>query len=277
MRNLDMRNWKRIAVCLVGAALMTVPAVAQEVGTATAVNPLSDSTRPGANTVALSVGARIVHKERIHTTPSGTVQLAFLDKSTLSIAPNSSILIDEYIYNPGSGSGHMLATLTEGALRFVGGELSHAGEASIATPDAAIGIRGGTVTVVHGHNGTHVINQYGVITIHNGAGTVVISRPGFEVTILNWNTPPGEPVRVSATEIAYYLQLLTSKPGQNGGVPGLTNVRIGECGVLGLRSNNCPDTPWIPTDTGKSDAFQLIIQATQQGTGTVQQHRTPTR
>jgi len=71
---------------------------------------------------------------------------------------------------------------------------------------------------------------------------------------------------------------LTSSTGQNGGVPGLKNVAIGECGVLGLHgSNNCPGMPWIPTDTGESDAFQLIIQATQQGTGMSQRPRSPVR
>ena len=56
--------------------LTKLPAAAQQVGTATAVNPLSESTPPGAATVPLTVGARIIHKERIHTTPTGQVQLA---------------------------------------------------------------------------------------------------------------------------------------------------------------------------------------------------------
>lgn len=257
-----------IAVALVGAALASSPAAAQQVGTATAVNPTTDTTQPGATTVALTVGAHIVHKQKIHTAPTGTVQLLFLDKSTLNIAPNTSIVIDEYVYDPGSGNGHMLASLTEGALRFVGGALSHQGEATITTPAAAIGIRGGTVTVSYDKHGTRVINHFGVITIHNGAGTMVIRRPDFEVIISNWNAPPGEPVRATTEEIAHYLQLLTSKPGQNGGVPGLTNVTIGECGIIGVRSHNCPGFPWLATDAAESDAFQLIIQATQRGTGT---------
>ena len=128
--------------------------------------------QPGATTVNLTVGANIVHKERIHTTPSGSVQLLFVDKSTLSIAPNTNLLIDEYVYDPKSNSGHMLTNLAEGALRFVGGALSHQGEASVTTQDAAIGIRGGTVTVEHGPNGTKVIDHFGVMTISNGAGTV---------------------------------------------------------------------------------------------------------
>ena len=224
---------------LCGRALCAAatPALAQQVGTATAVNPTTESTPPGATTVNLTVGANIVHKERIHTTPSGTVQLLFVDKSTLSIAPNTNILIDEYVYDPKSNSGHMLTNLTEGALRFVGGALSHQGEASITTQDAAIGIRGGTVTVVQGPNGTKVIDHFGIMTIHNGAGMVTISRPGFlRHRILNWNSPPSEPQRITEEEIAYFLKLLTSKPGQNARRAGLTNVTIGECGSARCRA-----------------------------------------
>jgi hypothetical protein len=93
-----------------------------------------------------------------------------------------------------------------------------------------------------------------------------LSRPGFEVTILRWTTPPGQPERVTVAEIDRLLALLTSTPGQNGGVPGLHAVAIGECGLVGARSNNCPDTPWLPTDTGFDDAGQIITQATQLGT-----------
>lgn len=273
-----MRAYGMIAVLLAMSVLTGIPAAAQQVGTATAVNPLSERTPPGAATVPLTVGARIIHKERIHTTPSGTAQLAFLDKSTLSIAPNTSVVIDEFVYDPNSGKGHMLASLTQGALRFVGGVLSHQGEASIATPAAAVGIRGGTVTIVIDRTGVHVIDQFGIITIHNGAGTTVLNRPGFEVTVLSWNTPPGQPERVTLAEIDELLALLTSKPGQDGGVPGLHTAIIGECGVLGLRSNNCPDTPWVPTDSGLNDANQIITQGTQFGTSTTQTtHHNPGR
>ena len=111
-----------------------VPALAQQVGTATAVNPSSEGTPPGGTTTTLTIGARVLHKERIHTSPTGSVQLLFLDKSTLSIAPNTSLVIDEFVYDPASGSGHMLTKLTQGTLQYVGGQLSHQGAVTIGTP-----------------------------------------------------------------------------------------------------------------------------------------------
>src|SRR5579863_5986235 len=101
---------------LAGTALASSPVLAQQVGTATAVNPETQSTPPGGSTVTLKVGAHVVHKERIKTTPTGSVQLLFLDRSTLSIAPNSDMVIDEFVYNPADGKGHMAASLAKGAL-----------------------------------------------------------------------------------------------------------------------------------------------------------------
>src|SRR6266581_4435927 len=189
------------------AATLTVawPALAQQVGTATAVNPMTESTPPGGSTNRLAVGARVMHKERIHTSPTGSVQLLFVDKSSLNIAPNTNLLIDEFVYDPASGSGHMLTKLTQGTLQYIGGKLSHQGAVTIATPAATIGIRGGTTTVDHGAHGTQAINLNGILTITNGGGTIVVTRPGFVVTIMNWNTPPGQPVRVTAAQVIHYM------------------------------------------------------------------------
>src|SRR3984893_2325849 len=118
-----MRSSRRFIVALTSALFAAAPAAAQQVGTATAVNPLSESTPPGGATAPLIVGAHIVHNERIHTTPDGTVQLRFTDRSSMSIAPNTEIVINDYVYDPNAQSGHMLVTLTEGALRYVGGQL----------------------------------------------------------------------------------------------------------------------------------------------------------
>jgi FecR protein len=258
---------KSITILLASTALTTLPAAAQQVGTATAVNPTSQGTMPGASLVALTVGARIVHKERIQTTPSGTVQLLFLDKSTLSIGPNTNILIDEYVFDPKSSTGHMATTLAEGAIRLVGGLLSHQGEALIATPAAAIGIRGATVTVQHSKKGTRVINHFGVIRIHNGCGEVIIRRPGFAVWIADWNTCPREPERVTEAEIAEFLRMLTSRPWENGGVPGLTDALLAGFGIGAVQGTIGPNTPPVPNGDGESSAFQLILQATQHATG----------
>jgi hypothetical protein len=58
---------KLIATPLAVTLIAAGPAAAQQVGTATAVNPMTESTQPGGVTGKLSVGARVMHKERVHT------------------------------------------------------------------------------------------------------------------------------------------------------------------------------------------------------------------
>jgi hypothetical protein len=264
-----MRPLSRFIVPLLGAALAAAPAAAQEVGTATAVNPLSESTPPGGATGPLVVGAHIVHKERVHTTPAGSTQLLFTDKSTMSIGPNTDIVIDEYVYNPDNRSGHMLVSLAKGVMRFVGGQLSHQGETTISTSAATIGIRGGTATIIQGPNGTKVIDHFGIITITNGAGTFTLSRSEFGALIKNWNTLIEDLGRIPPGDVAYYQAFAMSHPGENGGVPGFNGGHFGHCGLGSTQSTNCPQTFWTPADNGELDASQILGNATNFGSGQI--------
>jgi FecR protein len=265
-----MRPLSRFIVLLFGAALAVTPAAAQQVGTATAVNPTSESTPPGGTTGPLLVGAHIVHKERIHTTPQGTAQLLFTDKSTMSIAPNTDIVIDEYVYNPDANNGHMLVSLAKGALRFVGGQLSHEGEATITTSAATIGIRGGTATIIQGPNGTKVINHFGIIKISNGAGTFLLTRSEFGALIKNWNTLIEDLGRIPPADVAYYQAYAMSHHGEDGGVPGFHAANIGHCGFGAVPgTTNCPQTFWSPADNGELDASQILGQAANFGAGQI--------
>ncbi len=263
-------------VSLLGVALAVAPAWAQQVGTATAVNPLSESTPPGGTTAPLVVGAHIVHKERIHTTPQGTAQLLFTDKSSMSIAPNTDIVIDEYVYNPDANNGHMLVSLAKGALRFVGGQLSHQGEATITTTAATIGIRGATVTVIHGATGTEVINHFGIIKITNGAGTFLLTRSEFGALVKNWETQIVDLGRIPPGDVAYYQAFAMSRYGENGGVSGFNGAALGHCGFGQVQSTNCPQTFWSPSN-GESDATQILGNATNFGSGQITPPPTPPR
>lgn len=140
-----------LMACLaLGASLLMSPlgALADSVGTAAAVKPASTGTPPGGAARTIQVGTGIVARERIQTTGTGSLQVMFNDKSTLTIGPNSNLVIDDFVYNPGGG-GKFAASLTKGALRFVGGQISHTAGATINTPVASLGIRGGAAMITH--------------------------------------------------------------------------------------------------------------------------------
>src|SRR5262249_7746333 len=69
-------------------AAATLPANAQQVGTAAAVNPASTARDTAGITRTIVMGQSIAHRERIQTTSAGSVQLLFLDKTSMTIGPN---------------------------------------------------------------------------------------------------------------------------------------------------------------------------------------------
>lgn len=152
--------------------------VAQTVGTTGAVNPQAQ----GGNRV-LQVGSNIIFRERIVTSTNGSTQIIFVDKTTLSVGPNSNILIDEFVYNPNVGTGRMTVTLTQGAMRIVGGNATHTEGATIKTPLATIGVRGSVATITHDAKGTQAINHFGKVTVTSGGVSQTITRPGYGVSV----------------------------------------------------------------------------------------------
>lgn len=119
------------------------PVAAQEqAGTATAAVP-SIQAMLDQRTRSIAIGNPVFREERIQTGPDGHLHVLLRDESNLTIGPNSDLTIDEYVYDPDSGEGNMVMNQLEGAMRFVGGQLSKQNPVQLETPTATIGIRGG--------------------------------------------------------------------------------------------------------------------------------------
>jgi len=134
-----------IGLCLA----LCLPAAAQQIGTVASSEPTLRGTPPGASTRTLSVGTGVVANETVSSSSEGRGQLLFLDQTTLTLAPNSTVVLDEYVFDPNSGEGRIGLQLTRGAMRFMGGTLSNREPANISTPTASIGIRGSSALILY--------------------------------------------------------------------------------------------------------------------------------
>lgn len=135
-----------IACATLGVLALAGPAAAAapKVGVAAAVNPDAFHVPPGGSTETLVIGKSILHNERISTSQSGVVQVLFIDGSTITVGPNSNLVIDTFVYDPKKETGRLVASFTKGALRFVGGKVSKAeGGVTVKTPMGTLGVRGG--------------------------------------------------------------------------------------------------------------------------------------
>lgn len=167
---------------------------AQTVGNVGAVNQSTKGTPPGGGARVLTLGAGVVHNERVQTDANGSAQIAFSDGSAMSIAHNSNVTIDNYAFDPATGAGAQAASMAKGALRFVGGKISHEEGVTISTPTATIGVRGGVATIELGPGAggqrLHVYGHYGRVTVVNAAGRFVSIRNDFDIFVDGPGSPP---------------------------------------------------------------------------------------
>jgi len=134
-----------LTFALVALSGLSQPARAQDqkAGIAAAVNPKAQSQPPNEKMQILKVGQNVIRNERITTQNEGQVQLLFVDGSTLTLGPNSEIVIDEYVYDPKTKTGSMTTTVAAGLLRYVGGKISKTNPVNFNTPSGVITVRGG--------------------------------------------------------------------------------------------------------------------------------------
>ena len=126
----------------------------------------------------------------------------------------------------------MVASISKGVLRYVGGQISHTAGVTIASPVATLGIRGGVATVIYpipsgfgngdpnfaNARGELVIGGVGTSTLTNNTGSVTL-QPGYATFVTGPNDPIPTPFRISDVLLAYIMSRMTSGSGQTGGVP----------------------------------------------------------
>jgi hypothetical protein len=203
---------------------------AQNAGRVGAVNPDATGTPPGAGARMLAIGSNVVYKEKIETSPMGSTQIMFPDQSTLNVGRNSSITIDEFVYDPNAGTGKMVASVSRGVLRFVGGQISHTAGVTVNTPVGSLGIRGGVASIVYpltaeflasdpehlgNAKGELVVCNVGTCTIKNNWGTVTL-QPGFATYVSGPNDPIPDPFRIQDASLRIVMTKVTSGPTQTG-------------------------------------------------------------
>ncbi|WP_455405209.1 FecR family protein [Rhodopseudomonas parapalustris] len=272
-----LSRWMIGAGAVIAAGSVASVAVAQEVGKASAVNPAAT-----ANLRTISIGQSIAHKERIKTTDKGSVQILFIDKTSMTVGPNSDLTIDEYVYDPNAGTGKLAARLGKGALRFVGGQISHTGDAEIKTASATVGIRGGVAMIGPGF----VFAGYGSSTVTTQGGTVTLGAGEFTQTP-GGGQPPSPPAPPPPNFVQSLIQSFQSAPGQSGGAGQGTasrgNVQRAEAratgspngAVAGSLTPQPPPTPLPAINQVASSLNQTIQTSTQQAA--VQRVERPTK
>lgn len=230
-----LRCWPRDLLLAVLCLWLLFPASATALspsGKAVAVVQATSASGPGGSRT-LAAAKPVYSGDRINTGGSGQAQIVFADDTKLVVGPNSSIVIDDFVFNKNNSVAKVSLQMTKGAFRFItGGGPKRAYE--IVTPTATLGIRGTAFDVaVGGRVGTGLLVFDGSVRMcsrRNGQCTVVNRGCGAAVVTNQGNI--GEP-NSNADKAALIRAAFPLVPGQDR-LRSAFRVNIRGCGQLSV-------------------------------------------
>jgi hypothetical protein len=203
---------------LVGAAVLGLFSTAQaqgRIGVTQSIQNNPVGKPPGGLDRVLRVGTDVQANEVISTAADDRAHLVFLDGTTLTIGPSSSMTIDKFVYDPTTQKGELAVNATKGVFRIIGGRISKTSTITVTTPSATMGIRGGiavfgvTVPSATDSGGTTAILVYGnSLTVTAGGVTQTITVPGLSVTTPTGGTPGAPTIAVQGSLAAALATLV---------------------------------------------------------------------
>jgi hypothetical protein len=253
-----MKTNKRHALLCASAALLllaTAPVQAETdvAGVTAAVNPKATAFDGAGRPRLISLGDPVIRNHRIETSGEGLVQILLADGTSFTVGPNSSVVIDSFVYDPEKNTASLAATMTKGALRFIGGKASKAsGNVKIDTPIGTAGIRGAVVDInLNGQTPDgqplppHMTLVYGKEVQLTGNGSPQrLFKQGFSIV-----GGDGQP-RVQRTPpqwVSGLQQFLAGRPGQSGGASNTpTDQTVASSTVSQTNSAQLPSENTIP-------------------------------
>ena len=166
------------------AALITIASAAwgEVVGTVAVVEGDAEIGREGLWTVG-SAGTAVAIGDQLRTGRPGRMRIVFRDDSVLSLGEDSTLVVDEQVFDPGAAGAHSLFHLVAGTIKaVVSPYYSTAGSTyEVKTETAVAGVRGTEFVIDYDPETgkTEVVGIRGVVTVH---GTADPTAPGLLVT-----------------------------------------------------------------------------------------------
>lgn len=135
-----------VAVLIVALSILAwgLPSSAQEIaGVVQSSQGSATVTRGGQETPA-DPGMKLQVGDVLATGSNGSLGVIFRDDSTLSLGPDSSLVIREFLFSPAEHRLGLVARLTQGTMAYLSGVLGKLAPEAVRfeTPVATIGIRG---------------------------------------------------------------------------------------------------------------------------------------
>lgn len=100
--------------------------------------------------VAARVGSPLYTGSQLKTLAGATLGVVFKDNTVMSFGPNTELVVDEYLFNPGQGKLKLGTKLVRGSMNYLSGSIAKLNPEGVTvnTPAGSIGVRGTQFVVV---------------------------------------------------------------------------------------------------------------------------------
>ena len=230
----------RVAALIIG--LMTACSAWADIGSVTESSGTAVIKR-GKDTIQIAKGTEVKTNDKVET-KNGKVKIVFKDDTNVTVTESSSLVIDDFVYDPKSGAGKLGLKAAAGTVRYVSGSIAKDPKnVKINTPTAAIAVRGTDFVMAVSETGASMIMLMpsceieqnvnlkgltcgsGAIDVETPAGIVKLNRPYQATLVETLNGMPSPAVIVALNGMAIGNNLMVNPPKTTTGVSVIAAAR----------------------------------------------------
>jgi hypothetical protein len=241
----------------------------------------------GKDTIQIAKGTEIKINDKVET-KNGKVKIVFKDDTNVTVTESSSLVIDDFVYDPKSGTGKLGLKAAAGTVRYVSGSIAKDPKnVKINTPTAAIAVRGTDFVMAVSETGASMIMLMptceleqnvnlkglscgsGAIDVETPAGSVKLNRPYQATLVETLNGMPSPAVIVALNGMAIGNNLMVNPPRTTAGVSVIAAARAAaeKTGDAKKGDNKDKQDDKDDKDDAKDQEKQAVASKGEKGSG----------
>jgi hypothetical protein len=201
---------KLLALAFIGL-LTTISQASANIGTVTELKGSGEIVRES-NVVGNTEGIALQSMDTART-DKGKMRLDFIDDTRVDVIENSILVIDDFVYDPSSGTGKLDMRAALGTVRYASGQIAKNSRQNVRvrTPSATISVRGTDFIMVVDEIGGSMVTLLpscdsagfcvtGEIKVETDEGFVIMNTAFQATQVSHSGALPSKPVIISVDE-----------------------------------------------------------------------------
>ena len=210
----------RTSLIAISLVLLSSLSYASTIGNVVLQEGVASVERKGTES-DLNLDSDIMFMDNVKT-GKGEVGITFIDDTNVAVSSQSSLIIDDFVYDPNSAEGSKLVLkVALGTVRYASGNIAKLNKQNvdIRTPTARIGVRGTAFSMTVDEIGQSLIillpnadGSVGEISVESDIGQVILTQAFQATSVRSRESSPSKPKILDLTESMINNMLIIKPP-----------------------------------------------------------------